>query len=198
MEIGIPLYNPIVNNSSPKLLYILGCDDYLPEEIPQDAKVIYQGTHGDQGANRADLILPGATYLEKSATYVSTEGRVNVTRVTAVPPYLAREDWEIIRALSETLGCSLPYDEVYDLRNRIAELAPHLLKYDHLEPHGYENLMLDLHNNDNIKVNINNLTDAVDNFYMTDAISRASPVMAKCSHAFNKKRLRNFKNLFVN
>jgi NADH dehydrogenase (ubiquinone) Fe-S protein 1 len=198
LEIGIPLYNPHLKNFSPKLVYILGCDDYLPDDIPKDAKVIYQGTHGDQGANRADLIFPGAAYVEKSATYVSTEGRVNTTRVACVPPYLAKEDWEIIRALSEVLGCSLPYDEVYDIRNRICELAPHLIKYDHLESHGFENLMVDLHSNGTINVNHNNLSDNIDNFYMTDSISRASPVMAKCSHAFNKKKLRNFKNLFVN
>ena len=162
LEIGVPLYNPNLQAFSPKLVYLLGCDDFLPEDIPQNAKVIYQGTHGDIGASRADLILPGATYIEKSATYVSTEGRVNTTRVACVPPYLAKEDWEIIRALSETLGCSLPYDEIYDLRNRICELAPHLVKYDHLEKHGFENLMLDLHNNCTMNVNHNNLTDNID------------------------------------
>ena len=107
------------------------------------------------------MILPGATYLEKSATYVSTEGRPNITRVSVVPPYLAKEDWEIIRALSEFLGCSLPYDEVYDIRNRICELAPHLIKYDHVESHGFENFLFD-QNSVDVNVNLNNLTDNID------------------------------------
>ena len=165
LEVGIPLYNPnqMVN---PKLVYILGCDDFAIDDIPKDAKVIYQGTHGDIGANRADLVFPGATYIEKSGTYVSTEGRVNTTRVACTPPYLAKEDWEIIRALSEVLGCSLPYDEIYDLRNRICELAPHLIKYGHVENHGFENLMLEQQNNVSLTVNINNLTDNIDVSYI--------------------------------
>ena len=75
---------------------------------------------------------------------------------------MAKEDWEIVRALSEVLGCSLPYDEIYDLRNRICELAPHLIKYDYLEKYGFENLMLSLHNNGTFNVNHNNLTDNID------------------------------------
>ena len=81
LEIGINLRSPNRSNKSPKLVYLLGCDEFQPEDIPKDAFVIYQGTHGDKGASRADIVLPGATYLEKSGTYVSTEGRVNITRI---------------------------------------------------------------------------------------------------------------------
>jgi NADH dehydrogenase (ubiquinone) Fe-S protein 1 len=151
---------------------LLGCDDFSNDDIPEDSFVIYQGTHGDFGANRANLILPGATYLEKSATYVSTEGRVNTTRVSCVPPYLAREDWEIIRALSEYLGTGLPYDDLYDLRNRICELAPHLVKYDYLEPHGFENLILKLYENEKLNINLNSFTDNIDvKFFLTNRTS---------------------------
>lgn len=78
------------------------------------------------------------------------------------PPFLAKEDWEIIRALSEVLNKPLPYDEVYDLRSRIAELAPHLLKYDHVEPSGFENLLLKSHEDKDINVNLSNLSDNID------------------------------------
>jgi NADH dehydrogenase (ubiquinone) Fe-S protein 1 len=162
LELGIRLYDKKRLTKSPKLVYLLACDNYDPEDIPTDAFVIYQGTHGDRAAERANLILPGATYLEKSATYVSTAGRVDQTHISATLPYLAKEDWEIIRALSEYLETPLPYDEVYDLRNRMCELAPYLVKYDHIEPFGQENLLLKTYENENISVNNTNLSDNID------------------------------------
>jgi NADH dehydrogenase (ubiquinone) Fe-S protein 1 len=162
LELGIKLYDKNRADKSPKLVYLLNCDDYIPEDIPQDAYVIYQGTHGDRGAERANLILPGATYIEKSATYVSTAGKVDITRVSGTIPFLAKEDWEIVRALSEFLGIPLPYDEIYDVRNRMVELAPYLTKLDHIEPYGFENLLLKAYENHNIKVNNTNLVDTID------------------------------------
>ena len=80
LELGIKLYDTNRANKSPKIVYLLSCDDYNPADIPADAYVIYQGTHGDKGAERANLIFAGATYVEKSGTYVSTDGRVDTTR----------------------------------------------------------------------------------------------------------------------
>jgi NADH dehydrogenase (ubiquinone) Fe-S protein 1 len=80
LELGIKLYNQNRNLSNPKLVYLLNCDNFNSKDIPSDAYVIYQGTHGDKGAERANLILPGATYVEKSGTYVSTDGRVDISR----------------------------------------------------------------------------------------------------------------------
>jgi NADH dehydrogenase (ubiquinone) Fe-S protein 1 len=80
LELGLKL-SQANKNKNPKLVYLLECDDFDSNDIPSDAFVIYQGTHGDKGASRADIILPGATYLEKSGTYVSTEGRPNTTRL---------------------------------------------------------------------------------------------------------------------
>jgi NADH dehydrogenase (ubiquinone) Fe-S protein 1 len=97
-------------NFKPKFVYILGADNIRTEDIPEDAFVVYQGTHGDEGAYFADIILPGAAYTEKSATFVNTEGRVQVSRLVVQPPGIAKEDWKIIRALSEEVGQSLPYD----------------------------------------------------------------------------------------
>lgn len=79
------------------------------------------------------MILPAAAYTEKTGTYVSTEGRVQVARRVVQPPGQAKEDWTILRALSEELGLSLPYDNLEELRYRMAELAPHLMKYDYIE-----------------------------------------------------------------
>ena len=91
------------------VLYLLGADEIdLPEG--GNAFVIYQGSHGDRGAHRADVILPGAAYTEKSATYVNTEGRAQVTERAVFPPGDAKEDWAIIRALSAEAGQTLPYD----------------------------------------------------------------------------------------
>jgi NADH dehydrogenase (ubiquinone) Fe-S protein 1 len=160
LELGIQLNNK--KKSKSKVVFLLGCDEFRSEDIPDDAYVIYQGTHGDRGAERANLILPGATYVEKAATYVSTAGRVDVSRVSGTLPYLAREDWHIIRALSEFMGNPLPYDEIHEVRNRMCEIAPYLVKYDHFEPSGFEDLLMKTYENDNITVNNTNLVDTID------------------------------------
>lgn len=113
LDIGISSYtNPDV---TPKLVYILGADNIKTEDIPEDAFVIYQGSHGDEGSYFADLILPGAAYTEKNGTYVNTEGRVQQARLVIQPPGLAQEDWKIIRALSEETGIVLNYDNIEEV-----------------------------------------------------------------------------------
>ena len=91
------------------LVYLLGADEIDTDRLGK-AFVIYQGSHGDRGAHRADVILPGAAYTEKDATYVNTEGRPQMTARAVFPPGDAREDWKIIRALSGVLGQSLPFN----------------------------------------------------------------------------------------
>ena len=98
------------------------------------AFVIYLGHQGDAGAHRADVILPGAAYTEKNATYVNTEGRAQMARVAVFPPGDAREDWKIIRALAETLGKTLPYDSLGQVRRRLAEAAPAFRAIDSVTP----------------------------------------------------------------
>lgn len=90
---------------------------------------VNEGHHGDAGAAIADIILPGAAYTEKQATYVNTEGRAQQTLVAVSPPGLAREDWKILRALSEVLGKPLKYDTLDELRSRIEKISPHLTNY---------------------------------------------------------------------
>src|SRR6185369_13470645 len=105
------------------VVYLLGVDEMDMAKLGR-AFVIYQGHHGDRGAERADVILPGAAYTEKNALYVNTEGRPQLARLATFPPGEAREDWKIVRALSEQLGHTLPYDSLTQLRRRLVELNP--------------------------------------------------------------------------
>src|SRR3712207_2279660 len=107
------------------VLFNLGADEI---EVGPGAFVVYQGTHGDRGAHRADVILPGAAYTEKSATYVNTEGRVQMTGRSVFPPGEAREDWAILRALSDVLGRRLPFDSLAALRRQLYAAHPHLAR----------------------------------------------------------------------
>jgi NADH-quinone oxidoreductase subunit G len=158
------------------LIYLLGADEIDSDRLG-NAFVIYQGHHGDRGAHRADLILPGAAYTEKNATYVNTEGRVQTSRAAVFPPGEAREDWKIIRALSEKAGHTLPYDSLPELRRAMAENEffrnPGVPFSAGWGEFGHEG-----------NVEPRSFVSAIRNFYMTDPISRASVTMAKCSQEF--------------
>ncbi|KAI9143005.1 hypothetical protein BKA69DRAFT_1123475 [Paraphysoderma sedebokerense] len=187
-DIGFTPNESSSSSSSPKFVYLLNADELSPKDIPRDAFVVYQGHHGDTGAQYADVILPGAAYTEKTAIYVNTEGRPQMTRAAVPPPGAAREDWKIIRALSELVGSTLPYDDVYALRDRMSEIAPHLTNVDKVEPVSMPNLGFG-----QIKMNgkastptYRPLNAIIQDFYLTDPISRASSTMAKCSAAFTK------------
>lgn len=192
-DLGIQQYRGKDSMKGVKLVYLLAADDFREEDIPEDAFVVYQGHNGDKGAAFADLVLPGASYLEKHASYVNTDGRVQIGRKAATAPALAREDWTILRALSEELGAPLPYDSIDELRNRLAELAPHLVKYDAIEIAGFEDLVVK-NRSDKTEMNGTSFSDPIDNFYMTDSISRHSSVMARCSKEFNPKKFKNFRD----
>ena len=112
------------------VMFLLGADEV---EVPEGVFVVYIGTHGDRGAHRADVILPGAAYTEKSGIYVNTEGRAQVTGRASFPPGEAREDWAIIRALSDVLGKKLPYDSLAALRAAVVAAVPHLGRIDQIE-----------------------------------------------------------------
>jgi NADH dehydrogenase (ubiquinone) Fe-S protein 1 len=177
-----------------KVLFNLGADEGVISraDLPKDCYIIYQGHHGDKGAEEADAILPGAAYTEKQATYVNTEGRAQQTIIAVTPPGMAREDWKIIRALSEILGITLPYDNLNEIRRRMAEISPNLTKFGDVEEANYFAQAAELAQ----LVNKNSLASApldvplktLEDFYMTDPISRASPTMAKCVAAVRKQR----------
>ncbi|KAG0083899.1 hypothetical protein BGZ92_010369, partial [Podila epicladia] len=171
-----------------KFVYLLEADEISPSDIPKDAYVVYQGHHGDTGAQYADVIFPGATYTEKSATYVNTEGRPQMTRAAVPPPGAAREDWKIIRALSEVVGATLPYDDVHAVRDRLRDIAPSFASYNVVEPSsiGVASLGISTLNRSSAKSAKTLLTPVILDYYMTDSITRASSTMAKCSVAFSK------------
>lgn len=197
-DIGIsPLAGGSSSAPTPKFVYLLGADDVSPESIPADAFVVYQGHHGDVGASLADVVLPGAAYTEKNVTYVNTEGRTQQTRAAVSPPGAAREDWKVIRALSEVCNATLPYEDLIDLRDRMFEISPTLVRYDVVEPTSVPAVEAGLaglkalggSGKSAAKISGAPLMAAITrkDFYTTDAISRASPTMAKCVEAFVKE-----------
>ncbi|WP_137044661.1 NADH-quinone oxidoreductase subunit NuoG [Pseudolabrys sp. FHR47] len=158
------------------VMFLLGVDEV---DVPAGAFVVYIGTHGDRGAHRADVILPGAAYTEKSATYVNTEGRVQLTTRAAFPPGDAREDWAILRALSEALGAKLPYDSLLGLRQALYAAYPHLARIDQIAPGEAASIekLVSLGGTAEKSAMVSPVSD----FYFTNPIARASAVMAECS-----------------
>ena len=156
------------------MVYLLGVDEIDLSSL-KDTFVIYQGHHGDRGAHGADVILPGAASTEKSGTYVNTEGRVQRGFKAVFPPGQAKEDWRILRALSETLGLTLPYNTLEQVRARLVEVNPLFEETDTVqraswEPFGQAGTISE-----------DSFESIIDNFYMTDPISRHSLIMAKCT-----------------
>ncbi len=160
------------------VLWLLGADEFDTGRIGRDTFVIYQGHHGDRGAARADLILPGAAYTEKHGTYVNTEGRVQRGAFAVYPPGEAREDWKIIRALSEIMGRTLPYDDIGALRRRLEQANPAFGRADFLPRFGCSDPTGPA--GDTARLSTAPFRPAFATYYQTDPISRASPTMAAC------------------
>ncbi|MFM2423090.1 MAG: hypothetical protein RL291_1620, partial [Pseudomonadota bacterium] len=160
------------------VVYLLGVDEIDPSRFA-NAFVIYQGSHGDNGAHRADVILPGSAYTEKSVTYVNTEGRAQMTAKAAFAPGLAKDDWAIIRALSAVAGQALPYDTIDVLRQAMVKAVPALGRLDQLvtaDAPGLAKLAAQA-----ITVSTEPLKPVVRDYYMTNPIARASAIMAELS-----------------
>jgi NADH dehydrogenase (ubiquinone) Fe-S protein 1 len=191
-EVGIN-YKSVTEIVNPKFVYNVGNDNekLLKKFYESNPGVftVYQGTNGDIGASFADVILPSSAWTESYATYSSLEGRIQTSKLVVPPPGLARDDWKILRVLSEELGATLPYDSIEELRYRIAEVAPYLLKYDFVEPYTSFN---DANSEKIDRSKEFFMSTVIDNFYKTDAISRSSLVMAKCAAAFNPTKMNNF------
>ncbi|OYW09286.1 MAG: NADH-quinone oxidoreductase subunit G, partial [Rhodospirillales bacterium 12-71-4] len=159
------------------VLWLLGADGIDPAAMPPETFVIYQGHHGDRGASRADVILPGAAYTEKDGTWVNTEGRVQRSHLAIYPPGEAREDWRIIRAASEALGATLPFDSLAQLRAAMP-LAEGLVRgfaADAAGPAGDPATLSDAPFAPNLA-----------NYHQADVISRASAVMAQCAATYGE------------
>ena len=176
--LGVPEMLAAAGKGALDVLYLLGADEIDMTALGK-AFVIYQGSHGDAGAQRADVILPGAAYTEKSATYVNTEGRAQMTARAAFPPGDAKEDWAIVRALSGALGAKLPYDNLSALRAAMYKEAPALARLDAVEPAGLDGVKALAGRGG--ALGAEPFGAAVRDFYLTNPIARASAVMAELS-----------------
>jgi len=153
------------------VIYNLGADE---DDIPAGPFVIYQGSHGDRGAHRADIILPAAAYTEEGGLFVNTEGRPQLAQRAGFAPGQAKENWAILRALSAELGAALPFDSLASLRQALVKAHPHLGAVDQvaenewtLEPKG--------------KMSKAPFANAIADFYLSNPIARASSLMAELS-----------------
>ncbi|KAF4517746.1 hypothetical protein B566_EDAN002951 [Ephemera danica] len=188
LDLGYKPGTAEVKSSKPKVLFLLGADEgaISRDDLPANAFVVYQGHHGDAGAAMADAVLPGAAYTEKQGTYVNTEGRAQQTLVAVTAPGMAREDWKIIRALSEIVGAKLPYDTLGEIRDRLTEISPTLTQYGDVEAANFVSQAAKLSKVSSAPLDVRQRSLA--DFFMTDAISRASPTMAKCVQAVGKQK----------
>jgi NADH-quinone oxidoreductase subunit G len=160
------------------VLVLLGADEFDMARIGE-AFTVYIGSHGDAGAHRADVILPGATYTEKSGIYVNTEGRVQMTNRAGFAPGEAKEDWAILRALSDALGKKLPFDSLQQLRAKLYAEFPHFTGIDRIKPGMAEDIVRLMRKPG--RLGKAPFASPVKDFYLTNPIARASAVMAECS-----------------
>lgn len=161
------------------VLFLLGADELDTARIGDATFTIYIGSHGDAGAHRADVILPGATYTEKSGTFVNTEGRVQLANRAGFAPGEAKEDWAILRALSDVVGKKLPFDTLAQLRQALYAEFPHLAEIDEIAPADAAVLSALASRGGELGRGV--FTSPVRDFYLTNPIARASAVMAECS-----------------
>jgi NADH-quinone oxidoreductase subunit G len=161
-----------------EFIYLLGADEIDPSHFGK-AFVVYQGHHGDKGAHRADVVLPGAAYTEKDGTYMNTEGRAQLAMLAIFPPGEAKEDWAILRALSERLGKPLPYDTLEQLRARLYQANRHFQRLNAIDPAPWQDFGAK-----GAAAQSQPFASPIANYYMTDPISRASITMAECTQAF--------------
>ncbi len=158
-----------------EVIYNLGADEVEIQPASEGGPfVIYQGSHGDRGANRADIILPAAAYTEENGLFVNTEGRPQLAMRAGFAPGEAKENWAILRALSAELGATLPWDSLAGLRQALVAAVPHLAKIDQVADNGWTPIALR-------DMGTATFRTAVKDFYLTNPIARASTLMAECS-----------------
>jgi NADH-quinone oxidoreductase subunit G len=163
-----------------EVVYNLGADEV---EIQPGAFVIYQGSHGDRGAHRADVILPGAAWTEESGLFVNTEGRPQLAMRAGFPPGEAKENWAILRALSAELGAALPWESLAGLRQALIAAHPHLAAIDSVPANDWKPIRAKAPGKADFR-------NAVKDFYQTNPIARASAVMADLSAMAAARRAR--------
>jgi NADH-quinone oxidoreductase subunit G len=171
LDVGAVAPNGMADVNEAEVIYNLGADEV---DIAAGAFVIYQGSHGDRGAHRADIILPSAAYTEENGLFVNTEGRPQLALRASFPPGEAKENWAILRALSAELDATLPYDSMAQLRQELVKAVPHLAKIDEVPENAWQPLPAG-------KLGDATFKNAIRDFYLTNPIARASTLMAELS-----------------
>jgi NADH dehydrogenase/NADH:ubiquinone oxidoreductase subunit G len=169
-----------------KVVYSVGAEELLDRSLlSPDAFVVYQGHHGDAGAEQADVVLPSPAYTEKSGTYVNLEGRVQRTIAAVGRLANAREDWAILRALSEVVSRPLPYNTLDQVRARLSDVSPTFATYDEVESQSFVPSAPDAAKSAAAAAvsapAAVTFEPFLSNYFMTDSISRSSKTMAKAS-----------------
>jgi NADH-quinone oxidoreductase subunit G len=165
-------------------LWLLNADGFDPSRIAPGVFVIYQGHHGDAMASRADVILPGAAYTEKDATWVNTEGRAQRGHLAIFPPGEAKEDWRILRAFSEGVGRTLPYDDLGAVRARLAQVSPVFARVGEVPRGGCSDLSGPAASGVPSEAPF---VLPIPVYHQADVISRASDVMATCASVYGPR-----------
>ena len=178
MDIGATNDDAMDGVSEAEVIYNLGSDEV---EIEAGPFVIYQGSHGDRGAHRADIILPGAAYTEEAGLFVNTEGRPQLAQRAGFAPGEAKENWAILRALSAELDATLPFDSIAQLRTALFEAVPHLGDIDVVAENEWNAEKAG-------KLGKADFRNAVTDFYLTNPIARASELMAELSAGAKARR----------
>ena len=178
MDIGATNDDAMDGVSAAEVIYNLGSDEV---EIEAGPFVIYQGSHGDRGAHRADIILPGAAYTEEAGLFVNTEGRPQLAQRAGFAPGEAKENWAILRALSAELDATLPFDSIAQLRTALVEAVPHLGEIDVVAENEWNAEKAG-------KLGKADFRNAVTDFYLTNPIARASELMAELSTGAKARR----------
>ncbi len=178
MDIGATNADGMDGISQAEVIYNLGSDEV---DIDAGPFVIYQGSHGDRGAHRADIILPGAAYTEEAGMFVNTEGRPQLAQRAGFAPGEAKENWAILRALSAELDATLPFDSIVQLRSALVKVVPHLGDINVVRENDWNPEKAG-------KLGKADFRNAVTDFYLTNPIARASEVMAELSAGVKSRR----------
>jgi NADH-quinone oxidoreductase subunit G len=178
MDIGATNADGMDGISQAEVIYNLGSDEV---DIDAGPFVIYQGSHGDCGAHRADIILPGAAYTEEAGMFVNTEGRPQLAQRAGFAPGEAKENWAILRALSAELDATLPFDSIAQLRSAVVKVVPHLGDINVVRENDWNPEKAG-------KLGKADFRNAVTDFYLTNPIARASEVMAELSAGVKSRR----------
>ncbi len=169
------------NNKKLDLIYLLGTDEVDVNKL-KNSFVIYQGHHGDFGAEYADVVLPGSTFSEKNGSFINTEGRLQTTYKACNPPGLAKEDWKIIAAIRKKIEKNFSYYDIYDVRKRLKHVNPQVFNTD---KNIISNKFEKFGKKGKISEEVFHLS--VNDFYLTDPISKSSKTMISCSNEFKEK-----------